>query len=275
MEIRTIDRDFSGSVESLWEKIQRDPVDSDVAVIILKIHNPAIMTDRKSYELMLWGKTLTQWLKLAFDTCPVTEVVCDMGSDILSTIRPHLGEKKYTAVFYCDSPLLQRKTFLNILDWVQTKKLNVCKLERGFVFVTDYIRTAEKIYAATEPHDFGKEDFFTVFNLQQLHGAGQILRNRILNFHQQNGVQIVDAATTFIDADVTIGANVTLFPNTVLMGQCEIGDNVTVEPFCTIKSSKIGNGATLASCYIESSEIAEKAQVKPFTTIIGGVTKKR
>jgi len=274
MEIRTTDTDLFGSVESLLESIQRDPVDSDVDVIVLKIHNPALQTIKKSYQLPLLGKTLTDWVKLAFDQCPITELECDMSTDIVTTIRPHLKNKKWTAVFYADTPLLQRRTFLNILDWVQTKKLNVCKLDRGWIFTTDYIKQAERIFATTEQHDFGKEDFLTVFNMQQLENAGQVLHQRILNYHQQNGVQFIDKNTTFIDADVTIGKNVIIYPNNFITGETVIGDNVTIGPFCTIKSSKIGNDVKLNSVYIENSEVADKTQLTPFTTIIDG-TKKR
>ncbi len=274
MEIRTTERDLFGSVESLLESIQREPVDSDVAVILLKIHNPALQTDTKSYNLSLFGKKLIEWVKLAFDQCPITEVECDMSADIISTIRPHLQDKKWTAVFYADTPLLQRRTFLNILDWVQTKRMNVCKLDRGWVFVTDYIKQAERIFATTEQRDFGKEDFLTVFNMQQLENAGQVLHQRILNYHQQNGVQFLDKNTTFVDADVTIGKNVVIYPNNFITGSTVIRDNVQIGPFCTIKSSKIGKDIKLNSVYIENSEIADNASVLPYTTITNG-TKKR
>ncbi len=270
MEIREAEKELFGSVESLLESIKREPVDSDVHVILLKINNPAVQTPTETYKLNLFGKTLAEWVKLAFNTCPITELVCDMSFDILSTIKPHLSTKKYTAVFFADTPLFQRKTFLNIMDWVQTKRMNVCKLERGFVFVTDFVRNAEKIYAITEPHDFGKEDFFTVFNMSQLENAGQILKNRILNYHEQNGVLFKDKKSTFIDADVTIGKNVTIFPNNIISGASLIEDGAEIGPFCVIKSSKIGKDVKICSCYVENSELTSGTEVLPFTRIIDG-----
>lgn len=274
MEYRTADKELFGNVESLLESIKREPVDSDVAVVILKINNPSLQTKRNTYDLELFGKSLLEWVKLAFGSCPTVEVCCDMNTDVLSAIKPHLGGKKYTAVFYADTPLLQRRTFLNILDWVQTKRMNVCKLERGFVFVTEYAKTAEKIYAITEPHDFGKEDFLTVFNMAMLENAGQILKQRILNYHKQNGVMFIDEKTTFIDADVTIGKDVVIYPNNIIQGATIIEDNCVIQPFSNIVSSKIGNNSCIISSYIEKSEIAPNSKILPFTTIIDGEIKK-
>ena len=273
MEIRTSDIELFVSVESLIESLKRDPIDNDVDVIVLKINNPALFCE-KSYDLEILGKSLTNWVKLAFDQCPITEVVCDMSADIISSIKPHLKNKKYTAVFYADTPLLQRRTFLNILDWVQTKKMNVCKLERGWVFVTDFIKNAEKIFTTTEAHDFGKEDFLTVFNLSNFELAGQILKDRIINFHQQNGVQILDRKTTFIDADVSIEKNAVIYPNNIISGSTIIEEGAKIESFCTIKNSRIGKNSVVSSSYIEKSDIKENSKIAPFSCIING-NKKR
>lgn len=274
MEIREIDRDLFGNVESLLESIKREPVDSDVDVIVLKINNPALQTTKNTYDLKILGKSLLEWVKLAFNECPVSEVVCDMKSDILSVVKPHLKNKKYTAVFYADTPLLERRTFLNILDFVQAKRMNVCKLERGYVFVTDYVKTAERIFATTEQHDFGKENFLSVFNMTQLEYAGQILRNRVLAYHEQNGVQFLDKTSTFVDADVTIGKNVVIFPNNIITGQSVIEDGATIGAFCTIASSKIGKNVSINSSYIENSEIKENSKITPYTVIVNGEKKR-
>ena len=109
--------------------------------------------------------------------------------------------------------------------------------------------------------------------MEQLELATQILKNRILSTHQQNGVQIVDKTTTYIDSDVEIGKNVVIFPNTTILGNCAIEDFVSLGPNCTIKNSKIKKQSTLSHCYVENSEIKEKTTVKPFSSVINGVKK--
>lgn len=273
MEIKEIETNLFDDVETLIKNIQFEPVDKDVAVIILKIHNPSFQTTEKSFNLKVMGKSMLDWIKLAFDTCPLKEIETDMKSDILSTIKPHLTNKKYTAVFYSDTPLLERRTFLNIMDWIQVKRMNVLKLERGYVFNTEFIKSCEHIYSGTEEHVFSKEDFLTVFNMSQLEIAGQILKNRIINYHQQNGVQILDKNTTFIDADVEIGKNVIIYPNNMILGESVIEDNAIIGPFCTIKQSKIGANSKISNCYLENSEVKKNTNLSPFTTILNGVKK--
>ena len=256
-------------VETLLKKAKTQ-VDDDVAVIILKINNPALLTECKSYDVSVFGKTLAQWTALAFNECPITEVVCSMSDDIISVIRPHLSDKKWTAVFYADTPLLQRKTFLNVLDWAIAKHLNVLKLDRGYVFDTEFIKQADKIYSSTETHDFGKEDFFCVFNQRQLATATTILQKRITDFHMQNGVQFINPESTFIDADVSIGKNVIVYPNNFLQGKTVIEDNVVLMPNNVIKNSKISSNNKLCNCVIEDSNIKPNSTIPPFSWVVKG-----
>ena len=273
MEIKELETDLFDSVETLIQKISLEPVDSDTSVIILKIHNPAFQTEEKSFNLNILGKKMVDWLKQAFSSCPIKEIETDMKADIISTIKPHLTDKKWTAVFYADTPLLERKTFLNILDYVQVKNIDALKLERGYIFNTEFLKNASHVFFSVEEQKFAPDNFLTVFNMEQLELATNILKNRILTSLQQNGVQIVDKATTYVDGDAEIGKNVVIYPNTTILGPCVISDHVVLGPNCTIKNSKIGKQNTLTHCYIENSEIKEKTAVKPFSSIINGVKK--
>ena len=252
----------------------REPLDSDVAVIILKIHHPAFLGSRKSFDYSLWGKTLTEWVSLAFDTCPILELEITQASDILYTIKPYLSDKKYTAVFYADTPLLQRKNFLNIIDYVKTKRLNVCKLERGYVFVTDYLRTAEKIYSSTTANLDFKDDFLLVCDMDSLSKASAILKNRILKYHLEHGVQILDTNWTSIDADVVIGENVTIYPQNILQGKTIIGDNVVLQAGNTLINSQIGNNCQIMQSVIDRSKIRDGSIIEPFSYIKNGEVRK-
>ena len=252
----------------------REPLDSDVAVIILKIHHPAFLGKRKSFDYSLWGKTLTEWVSLAFDTCPILELETTASSDILYTIKPYLSDKKYTAVFYADTPLLQRKNFLNIIDYVKTKRMNVCKLERGYVFVTDYLRTAEKLYSSTSANLDFKDDFLLVCDMDSLSRASTILKDRILKYHLERGVQILDTNWTSIDADVIIGENVTIYPENILQGKTIIGDNVVLQAGNTIKNSQIGNNCEIMHSVIDKSKIRDGSKIEPFSYIYQGEVKK-
>lgn len=268
MQIKETELNLFDSVESLIEKIQSQPVDSDVQVFILKINNKTMQTSEKSYDLKIWGKSILEWTKSAFGSCPITEIEADINSNIQSLVVPHLLNKKWTAIFYADTPLFSRKTFLNILDYAQTKCLNALKLARGYVFNTEFLKTAKNFLDITKT-DLFADEFFAIFNMTQLQEASQILKKRILNHHKQNGVQILDDNSTFVDADVTIENDVVLFPNTVIQGNSVIQSGTIVEPFCTIKNSVIGKNCKLRSNHITNTTLKDGTDAKPFCVFEG------
>lgn len=90
------------------------------------------------------------------------------------------------------------------------------------------------------------------------------LRRQICDAHMLSGVTIVDPATTVIDADVSIGQDTVIAPQTHVLGQsrigagCQVGshtviqdstlgDGVQVEPFCLIRDQVVSANTTVAA----------------------------
>ncbi len=253
--------------------LKRETLDGDVAVIVLKIHESAFGSGKRSFDYRICGKTMTEWVCMACADCPIFEIETTAERDLLETIRPHLSDKKYTAVLYADTPLLERQTFLGILDYAKQKRMNVCKLERGYVFVTEYLRTAERIYNSVSANLNIKDDFMRVFDMASFAHAQEILKNRVLGFHLSNGVEILDMATTHIDADVMISPNTVIYPNNTILGRSVIGENTILFPNCTIDNSQIGNNCKIYSSVIERSKIRDNSNIEPFSYIQNGEVK--
>jgi bifunctional UDP-N-acetylglucosamine pyrophosphorylase / glucosamine-1-phosphate N-acetyltransferase len=89
-------------------------------------------------------------------------------------------------------------------------------------------------------------------------------QRRINERHMLAGVTIVDPATAYIDATVTIGADTTIEPGVQLKGETTIGANVTIGAFTTLIDTKVGDGATIHRAHAEKAEIGENALVGPF-----------
>ena len=138
--------------------------------------------------------------------------------NVAAFIKPHLKESEYTVVLYSDTPLFQRKTLLEVLKAVKDNRLNVCRLTRGWVFRTSFLRDSDEVIAG-QTYYFDEEDFMTVSDFGQAALVGDILRQRILQLHMRNGVQIVDTSGTFIDGDVQIGAGTIIHNGNVLSGR--------------------------------------------------------
>lgn len=266
-------------IDNSWAEIdeifglKRESLDSDVAVIVLKIHEPAFGVQKRSYDYRICGKTLTEWVCMACANCPIFEIETTAERDLLDTIRPHLSDKKYTAVLYADTPLLERQTFLGILDYVKQKRMNVCKLDRGYIFVTEYLRTAERIYSSVSANLNIKDDFMRVFDMESFARAQQVLKNRVLGFHLAKGVEILDMVTTHIDADVVIEPNTVIYPNNTILGHSVIGGNTILYPNNTIDNSQIGDNCKIWSSVIERSKIRNNSKIEPFSFIQNGEVK--
>lgn len=104
----------------------------------------------------------------------------------------------------------------------------------------------------------------------QLAEVGQELNRRIIRKHQQAGVTIHDPATTWIDAEVTIGEDTIVLPGTFIHGATTIAPNAVIGPDTTIVDCEIGEGAHIRRSEVNLAVIRGGATVGPFSYIRPG-----
>ncbi|HHT70424.1 MAG TPA: bifunctional UDP-N-acetylglucosamine diphosphorylase/glucosamine-1-phosphate N-acetyltransferase GlmU [Firmicutes bacterium] len=107
-------------------------------------------------------------------------------------------------------------------------------------------------------------------NRVQLAVAEAWLRTQIRKEQMLAGVTIIDPASTFIDATVTIGPDTVIYPFTVLEGQTTIGGGCTIGPSVQIKDSTVKDGACVRYAVVSAAEIGVGADVGPFTHLRPG-----
>ena len=237
-----------------------------ISGIVLLTKNPAFNME-KPYELELFGKPMYNWVSLAFKDSPFQNLVYEPSVDIVPFIKPYIdGNSRYTVVLYSDTPLFQRKTLLEILKYADSHNLNVCRLTRGWVFNTEYLKTCEKVFAS-KTYYFDEEDFLTASDFKQLSLVSDLMRQRILAFHMKNGVYITDPASTFIDGDVIIEKNVTIMPGNTLKGRTLIMSGATLKQGNTIRDSVIGSNATVLRSELNECKVGEGTTVGPYAYI--------
>ncbi len=95
-------------------------------------------------------------------------------------------------------------------------------------------------------------------------------RRRILRRHMLNGVTIVDPASTWIDADVTIGPDTRVEPGTSLRGATEIGSGALIGPHSTITDCGIGDRSQVVHSMLTLCEVLEDCLVGPFSYLRPG-----
>lgn len=96
------------------------------------------------------------------------------------------------------------------------------------------------------------------------------LRRRILERLMLSGVTIVDPANTYIDADVQIGQDTTVYPSTYLLGNTVIGEQCEIGPMARIEDSTIADRVTVLASQVVGSNLHDDVRVGPFANLRPG-----
>jgi len=98
----------------------------------------------------------------------------------------------------------------------------------------------------------------------QLAAAEAELRRRTNAAWLDRGVTMLDPANTYVDATVVLGADVTLFPGTILQGQTRIGEHSEIGPDARLVDTVVGRDCVVRSTFAADAEIGDGAVVGPF-----------
>lgn len=95
--------------------------------------------------------------------------------------------------------------------------------------------------------------------------AQKWMYRRTCEKHMRNGVTIVDPDTTYIDTDVTIGADTVLYPNVILQGNTVIGRKVQILSNSFLRNAQIGDEAVIDSSKIVESSVGKRTMIGPMS----------
>lgn len=139
---------------------------------------------------------------------------------------------------------------------------------QGEYYLPDVIEILKKkgeVVSAYKTADF--EETLGVNDRVALSEAEKIMRRRINKQHMQNGVTIIDPETTYIDADVVIGADTLIMPGTVIKGKTVIGSDCQIGPNSEIKNCHIGNATVIRQSVAYDSKVGANVNIGPFAHI--------
>lgn len=232
----------------------------DICGIILKVSYPN-MGDTSAIEIL--GKPMLEWVRFSLggsyhDSIPYSDSV-----PLPILVKPYVRrESEYTVILYSDTPLITRKTVLDAVAITKQKQLNVLKMTRGYVIRTAFLLGAEKLYGEN-PYYFDEEDFMTAFNFKQVALVSEALKNRIITYHMNQGVQFDDPSSTFVGCDVIIAKGVRIGPGNIIKGKTVIKERAVIGTRNTIDASIIGEGVFVESSYVLSSSVGAGTSVGP------------
>ena len=98
--------------------------------------------------------------------------------------------------------------------------------------------------------------------------ANEFIRTEIIEKIMLGGVSIIDPRSTYIEREVIIGQDTTIFPNCSIRGKSLIGRDCIIESGCVIADSEVGDKVNIRPyCVISNSKIADEETIGPFAHV--------
>jgi bifunctional UDP-N-acetylglucosamine pyrophosphorylase/glucosamine-1-phosphate N-acetyltransferase len=142
---------------------------------------------------------------------------------------------------------------------------------KGEYYLTDTVRIAREAGLTVGAHVI--EDVMQTEGANdrvQLADLGRELNRRIVTRWMRDGVTVMDPATTWIDADVVLAADVTILPGTQLLGATVVLEDAVIGPDTTLKDCEIGVGARVIRAHGELAVVRDGATVGPYSYLRPG-----
>ena len=114
------------------------------------------------------------------------------------------------------------------------------------------------------------EEIMGVNDRITLAAAEAAMRRRIAQKWMKAGVTIIDPASTYIDADATIGRDSVIHPNSHLQAGTTIGEDCVIGPGAMIRGSRIGDRCRVLLSVVEDSTLEDDVDVGPYSHLRPG-----
>src|SRR5690606_36163970 len=142
---------------------------------------------------------------------------------------------------------------------------------QGEMYLTDVIgilrRAGHAIAGVTAPD---ARAALGVNDRVQLSDAARILNGRVVRRWQRAGVTVQDPATTSIDDTATLAPDVTILPNTHVLGATTIAEGATIGPDTSLVDTEVGAGATVRRSDATLAVIGAGVTVGPWAYLRAG-----
>ena len=156
-----------------------------------------------------------------------------------------------------------------LLDWLPKLKNSNAQSE---YYLTDIIKMAND--------DSVPVDATIVDNAMEVEGVNdkiqlanleRIYQQTLVNKLMQQGATVADPSRVDIRGELTVGADCFIDVNTVIEGEVSLGKNVTIAPNCIIMNSRIGDNTVIkANSVIENATVENNCDIGPFARIRPG-----
>jgi bifunctional UDP-N-acetylglucosamine pyrophosphorylase / glucosamine-1-phosphate N-acetyltransferase len=154
--------------------------------------------------------------------------------------------------------------------WLWPRLAAIPKASNGEYYLTSLVEMAVNEGAAVVTVQADPDEVRGINDRAQLAEADAALRERINRGHLLAGVTIIDPATAYIDADIGIGVDTIIEPNTQLCGATRLGENCHVGPNSVVRDSVTGDRCRIEGSTVEEATLEDDVDVGPYSHLRPG-----
>ncbi len=214
--------------------------------------------NHNNFDCEVCGRPMLDWVLMASGKCE--KKIVDDNQNIIDVLKNIKTDKQYIAVFYSDTPLVNVNLVYKIMDYFARNRLNAMTLLRGYVFKTSFLQTIDNFILGCLDK-FDEKAFLQVKDVNDYVKVSKLLQNKILNYHEKNGVAFFDKSSVIIDADVEIESGVIIKNNNVLKGDTYIGKNTILQESNLLYNVIVGDECNLLACRVIDSKITNGREI--------------
>ncbi len=156
-------------------------------------------------------------------------------------------------------------------DWLWTHLEQIPLSAKGEYYLTDMVGIAASEGSRVEALTTDDPSELLGINTRvHLAEATTAMRRRINERWMLEGVTIVDPATTYIEADVTLGRDTVVFPNSYLEGITSIGAECRIGPNAVVRDSTLGDRCIVFASVVEGGTLEDDVDIGPFARLRPG-----
>ncbi|GAB4476117.1 MAG: bifunctional UDP-N-acetylglucosamine diphosphorylase/glucosamine-1-phosphate N-acetyltransferase GlmU [Anaerolineales bacterium] len=156
-------------------------------------------------------------------------------------------------------------------EWLWKALPRISLSPKGEYFLTDIVALAVKDgYEVATLKLTDPTEAIGINNRLHLAEAEAVLRQRINTQWMLEGVSILDTQSTYIEAEVVLGQDTVIYPNTHLQGKTTIGENCIIGPNTIIRDSQIGARCQVFFSVVEKATLEDNVDVGPYAHLRKG-----
>jgi bifunctional UDP-N-acetylglucosamine pyrophosphorylase/glucosamine-1-phosphate N-acetyltransferase len=211
------------------------------------------------------GKAMAMLSVVLADPTGYGRVVRDNASNVVRIVEQKDANTKERAINEVNTGLMAVPA-ASLRKWLADLKNDNAQ---GEYYLTDIIvmavRSGMKVNAVIAPTEMEVLGVNDKVQLAQLEGALRAERARELMI---DGVTLADPSRIDIRGKVTVGRDVFIDVNAVLVGNVELGDRVRIGPNCFLQDCRVDADTEIRpNCVIESARIGPRCVIGPFARI--------